>query len=230
VTGSRRCTARPLADVQRVLVVHGQAASARPSLHACGVRRTSTCSTPSPARRGPRRSWRARRSTPSCSTGTCPTGPRTWRELLGALDRPAAPRRARGARRSPRPSPTRCAPAPGVAAQERLGRPAARGAALHPPRRVWLPGTVLGPAARAPAGAAAGPGAGPLDVLTDRERDVLRCMVAGSTSPPSPSGCSCRPNTVRTHRRRTLAKLGVHTSLEAVFVARRAGSSPVSPR
>jgi DNA-binding NarL/FixJ family response regulator len=70
----------------------------------------------------------------------------------------------------------------------------------------------------------------PLDVLTDRERDVLRCMVAGLGQAEIAARLFLSPNTVRTHRRRTLAKLGVHSSLEAAFVARRAGLSPHQPQ
>ncbi len=87
----------------------------------------------------------------------------------------------------------------------------------------WLPGSVLGPLLEHLLVAQAGPSASPLDVLTDRELDVLRCMVAGLDQSAIAEQLFLSPNTVRTHRRRTLAKLGVHTSLEAVFVARRAG-------
>lgn len=87
----------------------------------------------------------------------------------------------------------------------------------------WLPGPVLGPVLQHLLVEQAGPPAGPLDVLTDRELDVLRCMVAGLDQGAIADQLFLSPNTVRTHRRRTLAKLGVHTSLEAVFVARRAG-------
>jgi DNA-binding NarL/FixJ family response regulator len=91
----------------------------------------------------------------------------------------------------------------------------------------WLPGTVLGPLLDHLLVEQAGPPEGPLDALTDRELDVLRCMVAGLDQSAIAERLFLSPNTVRTHRRRTLAKLGVHTSLEAVFVARRAGLSPV---
>lgn len=94
----------------------------------------------------------------------------------------------------------------------------------------WLPGSVLGPLLEHLLVQQAGPPAGPLDVLTDRELDVLRCMVAGLDQSAIAARLFLSPNTVRTHRRRTLAKLGVHTSLEAVFVARRAGLRPMGPR
>jgi DNA-binding NarL/FixJ family response regulator len=100
--------------------------------------------------------------------------------------------------------------------------------ALRSTRRgeAWLPGDVLGPVLDHLLVAQAGPPAGPLDVLTEREREVLRCMVAGLDQSAIAAQLFLSPNTVRTHRRRTLAKLGVHTSLEAVFVARRAGLAP----
>lgn len=90
----------------------------------------------------------------------------------------------------------------------------------------WLPGPLLGPVLDHLLVQQAGPPPGPLDVLTDRELDVLRCMVAGLDQSAIAARLFLSPNTVRTHRRRTLAKLGVHTSLEAVFVARRAGLAP----
>jgi DNA-binding NarL/FixJ family response regulator len=104
--------------------------------------------------------------------------------------------------------------------------------ALRSTRRgeAWLPGDVLGPVLDHLLVAQAGPPPGPLDVLTDRELEVLRCMVAGLDQSAIAAQLFLSPNTVRTHRRRTLAKLGVHTSLEAVFVARRAGLTPVHAR
>ena len=94
----------------------------------------------------------------------------------------------------------------------------------------WVPGSVLGPLLDHLLVEQAGQPSGPLDVLTDRELEVLRCMVAGLDQSAIAGRLFLSPNTVRTHRRRTLAKLGVHTSLEAVFVARRAGLSPVDQR
>ena len=91
----------------------------------------------------------------------------------------------------------------------------------------WLPGAVLGPLLDHLLVQQSEPDAGPLDVLTDRELDVLRCMVAGLDQSAIAAQLFLSPNTVRTDRRRTLAKLGVHTSLEAVFVARRAGLKPI---
>ena len=90
----------------------------------------------------------------------------------------------------------------------------------------WLPGDVLGDVIGHLLVAQSGPSPSPLDCLTKRERDVLACMVGGLDQSAIASRLFLSPNTVRTHRRRTLAKLGVHSSLEAVFVARRAGLGP----
>lgn len=62
-----------------------------------------------------------------------------------------------------------------------------------------------------------------IDTLTAREMDVLVCMVEGLDQVSSARLLFLSPNTVRTHRRRVLAKLGVHSSLEAVAIGRRAG-------
>lgn len=59
--------------------------------------------------------------------------------------------------------------------------------------------------------------------LTPREREVLECMVAGMSRNAIAKALFLSPNTVRTHTRRVLAKLDVHSSLEAVAVALRAG-------
>lgn len=59
--------------------------------------------------------------------------------------------------------------------------------------------------------------------LTVRERDVLTAMVDGLDQNAIAVRLLMSTNTVRTHRRSVLAKLAVHSSLEAVAVARRAG-------
>lgn len=65
-----------------------------------------------------------------------------------------------------------------------------------------------------------------LSGLTAREREVLACMVAGMNRNAIGEALFVSPNTVRTHTQRVLAKLGVHSSLEAVAVALRAGVRP----
>ena len=64
---------------------------------------------------------------------------------------------------------------------------------------------------------------GPLDVLSDRERDVLAGMVAGKRGAQISQELMISTETVRTHVRSILAKLHVHSQLEAVSVASAAG-------
>jgi DNA-binding NarL/FixJ family response regulator len=59
--------------------------------------------------------------------------------------------------------------------------------------------------------------------LTDRELDVLELMVRGMRRAEIAAAMFVSVNTVRTHARNILAKLEVHSSVEAVSVARRAG-------
>jgi DNA-binding NarL/FixJ family response regulator len=61
-----------------------------------------------------------------------------------------------------------------------------------------------------------------LAALTGREREVLWAMVAGSTRQEIAEELEISENTVRTHLQHILGKLGVHTSLAAVTLARRA--------
>lgn len=62
--------------------------------------------------------------------------------------------------------------------------------------------------------------------LTARERETLECMVAGMGSAAIARELLVSPNTVRTHTQRVREKLGVHSTIEAVSVARRAGVKP----
>ncbi|MFR9728211.1 LuxR C-terminal-related transcriptional regulator [Saccharopolyspora sp. MS10] len=64
---------------------------------------------------------------------------------------------------------------------------------------------------------------GPLDVLSDRERDVLRGMVEGKRGSLIAEELRISAETVRTHTRSILGKLRVHSQLEAVSVAAAAG-------
>lgn len=70
---------------------------------------------------------------------------------------------------------------------------------------------------------------GPLDVLSSREREVLFAMVEGKRRAEIAKTLCVSANTVRTHTRNILTKLGVRSSLEAVSVARSAGLLPVKP-
>ena len=65
-----------------------------------------------------------------------------------------------------------------------------------------------------------------VDRLTQREREVLELMVAGLDRAAIAERLYLSINTVRTHSKNILAKLGVHSSLEAVSVALRAGMRP----
>lgn len=58
--------------------------------------------------------------------------------------------------------------------------------------------------------------------LSEREREVLHCLTQGMGQQAIATELYLSPNTVRTHVRNVLVKLGVRTSLEAVALARRA--------
>jgi len=62
--------------------------------------------------------------------------------------------------------------------------------------------------------------------LTERELEVLRHMVAGEDRVCTAEALYLSVNTVRTHVKNVLAKLEVHSTLEAVSVALRAGIRP----
>lgn len=62
-----------------------------------------------------------------------------------------------------------------------------------------------------------------LSLLTSRERDVLQCIVNGMDRGAIARTLFLSKNTVRTHCRNLLAKLDVHSTLEAAALARRAG-------
>jgi DNA-binding NarL/FixJ family response regulator len=59
--------------------------------------------------------------------------------------------------------------------------------------------------------------------LSSRELDVLRCLVDGRSRKEIGLILDVSPNTIRTHVQSILHKLGVHSALTAVAVARRAG-------
>ena len=56
--------------------------------------------------------------------------------------------------------------------------------------------------------------------LTQRERDVLTCLAEGSGRRDMAEHLHISPNTVRTHLQNLMAKLGVHSALEAVALTR----------
>lgn len=65
-----------------------------------------------------------------------------------------------------------------------------------------------------------------VETLTPREKQVLRCMVAGLGRQAVAERLYLSPHTVRTHMQNVLGKLGVHSTLAAVALARRAGIGP----
>ncbi|HET7798802.1 MAG TPA: response regulator transcription factor [Humibacillus xanthopallidus] len=62
-----------------------------------------------------------------------------------------------------------------------------------------------------------------LDHLTRRQTDVLRCLVGGCSRAETAELLSISQHTVRTHVAAILRRLGVHSTLEAVVIARRGG-------
>lgn len=63
--------------------------------------------------------------------------------------------------------------------------------------------------------------------LSDREREVLGLLVTGLDRREIAARLTISLNTVRTHVKNILARLGVHSSLEAVSLALRAGVRPM---
>jgi len=96
----------------------------------------------------------------------------------------------------------------------------------------WVPNRLLTAVLRAMAADRAGrpsPEAS-LSTLTARERQVLQCMVDGMVRPAIAERLGMSPNTVRTHVHNVLHKLGAHSSLRAVAIAREAGLAGEQPR
>jgi DNA-binding NarL/FixJ family response regulator len=62
-----------------------------------------------------------------------------------------------------------------------------------------------------------------LTTLTGREREILDCLVSGMNRDSIAQYLYLSRNTVRTHIQNMLRKLGVHSTLAAVALARRAG-------
>jgi NarL family two-component system response regulator LiaR len=65
--------------------------------------------------------------------------------------------------------------------------------------------------------------------LTVREREILRYLVAGLTRSDIARELYISADTVRTHVHNLLHRLGVHDSVAAVAIARRAGVKPWTP-
>ncbi|MFD2092811.1 response regulator transcription factor [Blastococcus deserti] len=62
-----------------------------------------------------------------------------------------------------------------------------------------------------------------LDALTQRERQVLRCLVHAEDTVGIARSLGVAPSTVRTHLQRVLQKLGVNNRLQAVALVANAG-------
>lgn len=95
----------------------------------------------------------------------------------------------------------------------------------------WYPPAVLGPVLRELRAdlRRARDRSGPLDALSNREMDVLRLMVAGRGPAEIAAELVISADTVRTHTRNVFGKLGVHSRLAAVSVARAAGLRAPEP-
>jgi DNA-binding NarL/FixJ family response regulator len=59
-----------------------------------------------------------------------------------------------------------------------------------------------------------------LTALTPREREVLMCLAEGTGRRDMAAHLQMSPNTVRTHLQNLMSKLGVHSAIEAVALAR----------
>ncbi|MFG2002194.1 response regulator [Spirillospora sp. NPDC048911] len=93
----------------------------------------------------------------------------------------------------------------------------------------WIPPDVLGDVLRRLLGDDPEPNGGAqlLADLTPREREVLQCMVDGLNRAEIADRLGLSANTVRTHTQNLLAKLDMHSALEAITLAMRAGMRPV---
>jgi DNA-binding NarL/FixJ family response regulator len=89
----------------------------------------------------------------------------------------------------------------------------------------WIPPDVLGEVLRR---LTQGGGGGRIAELTPREREVLQCMVDGLGRAEIAERLGLSANTVRTHTQNLLAKLDLHSALEAITLAMRAGMRPTS--
>jgi DNA-binding NarL/FixJ family response regulator len=70
----------------------------------------------------------------------------------------------------------------------------------------------------------------PLGSLTPREREVLTYLAEGIGRREAAERMHLSAHTVRSHLQNLMAKLGVHTTLEAVAVARQAQTTEPRPK
>ena len=68
-----------------------------------------------------------------------------------------------------------------------------------------------------------------LRLLTDREWEIMRCLVDGMTTEQMADELGVQRNTVRTHIHNLLTKLGVHSRLQAVALMAAHASSETWP-
>ena len=68
-----------------------------------------------------------------------------------------------------------------------------------------------------------------LDQLTDREREILQLLAEGLRNEEIAAQLFISAQTVQTHIRNVLSKLGVHSKLEAVIFAAKNGAVTVGP-
>jgi DNA-binding NarL/FixJ family response regulator len=94
---------------------------------------------------------------------------------------------------------------------------------------MWLAPSLLGAVMPRLLARSAAPAPDIFAVLTQREREVLDCMVAGLTRDEIAKKLGVAGNTVRTHTQNLTGKLGVHSSLQAVTLALRFRHYPAAP-
>ncbi|HEX6075433.1 MAG TPA: response regulator transcription factor [Micromonosporaceae bacterium] len=90
----------------------------------------------------------------------------------------------------------------------------------------WIPAELLGDLLARLVAVPQGEDPGVLSGLTPREFEVFRCMVDGLSRQQIARRLYLSTETVRTHTQNVLAKLGVHSVLEAVALGLRAGMRP----
>lgn len=90
----------------------------------------------------------------------------------------------------------------------------------------WYPPRQLGVVLRELRADARRDRTGPLDALSARELEVLHGLVDGLRGAEIAAELQVSANTIRTHTNNIFSKLGVHSRLEAVSLARSAGLRP----
>jgi two-component system NarL family response regulator len=161
-------------------------------------------------------------------------------ELMRNLDHPAAdmPPSARLILVGPVPDPARIVKALRAGVAGWVAKEESTEQLLHVIRgvmrdEIWVPAMVVGPVLRLLLhGYREGDAAkcGPLARLTPREREVLGYLAEGIDRWEVAERMQLSAATVRSHVQNLLRKLGVHSTLEAVAVARQAEFKPGAAR